>query len=193
MSTRPWLLADVEPRPAGAGREVTSKRPWLLVDVDGVLNRMVSNSVGKRRGLRRVRVNSPDSGWTYTMHIDPADGPALLALTDVFDLAWCTTWQHEANGRIGAAAGLPRLPVVTFDLEGSDGWSKVPGILRFVAGRPFVWLDDDVTPFEQMTLAEEHGDHRIIRTDPEQGLTPAHLEHAREWAEARALWARPGD
>lgn len=176
MSHSPHM--DAHPSP--------DQRPLLLIDIDGVLNREVSNSVGKKLGYRRARISDPISGWRYTMHLNPSDGAALLAMRDVFELAWCTTWRHAANGYIRTILRLPEpLPVVDVNYE-RDDMSKVPAILRFAGDRPFVWLDDDVWDRDHDLLAApDVPEHLVIRTHPVDGMTAEHLEQARAWAASR--------
>ncbi|MFZ1382776.1 MAG: HAD domain-containing protein [Scrofimicrobium sp.] len=154
-------------------------RPWLLIDIDGVLNPDWSNSQAKRHGVRVWHATS--GGRRYRVLLNPEHGKLLLGMTDVFRLAWCTTWQHDANGTIRERLGLPELPVVEFDFA-ADGSTKVPGIGRFTAGSPFCWLDDDVWPVDHNLLATLPSEHLLITVNPDIGLQPEHLAQARRWA-----------
>lgn len=156
------------------------RKPWLLIDIDGVLNPDWSNSQAKSRGVRVWHATS--GGSRFRMLLNPEHGKWLLAMTDVFRLAWCTTWQHEANGAIRQRLGLPELPVVEFDFASEDGPTKVPGIARFVGDAPFCWLDDDLYPIDHQLLADIPSPHKVIEVPPWTGLGADHLEQARRWA-----------
>lgn len=81
----------------------------LLIDVDGPLNPWAaSGRTNQKNGYTRYRIDG------YTVYLKRAHGQQLLALTDVFDLVWCTTWEHQANIEIGPRIGLPELPVIEF-------------------------------------------------------------------------------
>lgn len=156
-------------------------RPLLLIDVDGVLNPSMSNSEAKRRGFM-TRHAHDSHGWRYRLFLHNDHGRWLKAMTDQFELVWATTWEHTANVAIGPKIGLPELPVVEFDFV-QDQDSKVPGIVRFTQGRPFVWLDDDATDYDR-ELLEQNPKGLLIDIDHRVGLTPEHLEAARSWANA---------
>lgn len=158
----------------------SARPPWLLIDIDGVLALDVSNSVSRRTGLTRHSMMVHELGRRQTWHLKGSVVPQLKALAGTFDLAWCSWWTHHSEG-IGRAVLLGGFPHVTFD-ERADGYSKVPGVLRFTAGRPFVWLDDDVTEHEEYELAAVGTPHLLIRVDPSTGLMTEHLDRARDWA-----------
>lgn len=162
-------------------------KPLLLLDVDGVLNPTVSNSVARRRGMSRVRMRCAPDGWDHTFHVDPALGPPLRTMAQWFDLTWATTWQDSANDPwFRSVLHLHELPVVTFE-DLAQTKSKVPGVLRYAAGQPFVWLDDDLSEAEVAWLAAEHdAPHLVIEVEEHQGLTVEHLDRARVWAESLA-------
>lgn len=153
--------------------------PWLLIDIDGVLNPFWSNSETKQRGVRVWHAES--GGHRYRMLLQPEHGEWLLGMRDAFRLAWCTTWQHDANGPISDRLGLPHLPVVEFDFTESEG-SKVPGIERFTNGDPFCWIDDDVWGKDRRLLAGLTQPHRVVQVKPYVGLEQSHLKEARAWA-----------
>lgn len=155
-------------------------KPWLLIDIDGVLNPTLSNRQARRQGCARRHTLGPD-GHPYPFWFTPEHGRMLAGMTDVFELAWATTWQYSANLEYGPLIGLRELPVVTFDPD-TDGDSKVPGILRFVGDHPFVWLDDEVTEGQERLLDAAHDRHLLIRVDEHTGLQPEHLAVARAWA-----------
>lgn len=154
-------------------------KPWLLIDVDGVLNPVMSGAAAKRGGFVARHAYGP-AGWRYKVHLSPEHGRWLVAMADVCDLAWATTWEHTADREFGPVLRMPPLPVVTFDFARAPG-SKVPGILRFTAARPFIWIDDDVTDLDRDLLADSGTHHLVLEPDPHVGLTRAHLDQARAW------------
>ena len=155
-------------------------KPWLLIDIDGVLNPTWGNLGVEENGARVEHV--PTNSGTFRVVFPKGHAEMLLAMQDSFNLAWCTWWMDEANGSFRELAGLPELPVVRFDRR-RDGFSKVPGILRFVGDTPFVWLDDDVTIHEAEELRESHSSFMVVEVNPYSGLTQEHLNVAREWEE----------
>lgn len=140
-----------------------SPEPILFIDVDGVLNRLTPPSTG---------AVAPHSGCApFGLNLSQGHGPALLALTDRFELVWATMWMEQANEYIGPAIGLPELPWVDF-----SGWDAKAGALQEYAGdRPFVWLDD--APLqddcERLTVGQF-----LITVEPEEGLMHDHLIQA---------------
>ncbi|MFF8486176.1 HAD domain-containing protein [Streptomyces antibioticus] len=95
--------------------------------------------------------------------LDPALGPRLRALGA--ELVWATTWLDDANDLLSPWLGLPALPVVRWpdvddvddeddeddeadeDADGPGGaglhWKTRP-LVEWAAGRPFVWVDDEI-------------------------------------------------
>ncbi|MEV5942713.1 hypothetical protein [Streptomyces sp. NPDC051994] len=169
-------------------------RPLLLVDVDGPLNPWAANPNRRPDGYETHRLRP--EGWKdprrkpLRVWLKPAHGPALLALP--FDLVWCTTWAAEANDLIGPAIGLPDLPVV----EWPDGAQRLPGVaggpfwktehvVRWAAGRPFAWVDDDLGPADREYVAAHHdGPALLHHVDPRRGLLAADFDALTAWAEA---------
>ncbi|MEV7014135.1 hypothetical protein AB0N02_47150, partial [Streptosporangium sp. NPDC051022] len=64
-----------------------------------------------------------------------------------------------------------------------DVMFKTPHIADWVKGRPFVWLDDDLTARDEAFLTDHPGvgNFLIIHVDAEQGLTDDDLAEARSW------------
>ncbi|MFG2191030.1 hypothetical protein [Streptomyces sp. NPDC048639] len=171
-------------------------RPLLLLDVDGPLNpygarllrphgysthrfhpaawlaRQTPGSRRHRRGLR-VRLN-------------PGHGARLTALP--YELAWATTWMHQANAMIAPAIGLPReLPVIewpelfTRDPEGL--YWKTRHILTWAAGRPFAWVDDLITHRDTTHVATHHdAPALLLRINPRRGLREEDFAQLEGWA-----------
>ncbi|TDV51031.1 HAD domain-containing protein [Actinophytocola oryzae] len=172
-------------------------RGLLLLDVDGPLNPYAANKTRRPPGYTTYRRTA--TGWHtgrdarrfrgMRVWLNPCHGAQLLALAEEtgLTLVWATTWQHEANDRIGPAVGLPRLPVVEFPGLTTSGWDeewKWPAVADYAAGRPLAWLDDehDRTGAEEFTRRRAGAPTLLCHVDPRQGLGPAHLAQVRDWA-----------
>lgn len=106
-------------------------------------------------------------------------GPLLAALPCT--LVWATTWLQDANTEIAPRLGLPDLPVVTWPEpagaeEREDQWLglcwKTRTLVSWAAGRPFAWVDDEITDADRDWVPVHHGGPALLRTiDPGRGLT----------------------
>jgi hypothetical protein len=160
--------------------------PLILLDVDGVLNPIV------RPGLEWQRHKAAAGSGSFNVWLNPAHGPALLALAEQTgaELVWATTWEYDANRSIGPLIGLPELPVIEVtkgDVEPPGCCSKTPPVAEYVRNRPFVWFDDDLY-WEDARYFREHegvGEFRLVRVEPNYGLCDRHLEKAAEWLTGR--------
>lgn len=114
--------------------------------------------------------------------LDPALGPALLALG--CDLVWATTWGEDANTVLGPRLGLPPLPVPDLPEEPplpGVHWKTRP-LLSWAAGRPFVWLDDEITPADREYVEARHPAPALLhRVDPGRGLVKGDFEAVAAW------------
>jgi HAD domain in Swiss Army Knife RNA repair proteins len=180
----------------------------LLLDVDGPLNPYAAKPHARPPGYETFRL-TPSGEWHtgrearrrggVRVWLNPGHGALLrgLAAECGLELAWATTWLHEANTRIGPAIGLPELPVIEFpdaDLDDQHGWRgdgawKWPAVARFAAGRPLAWLDDEHGT-ERFRRARSAFDRAragaptlLCHVDPRQGLRPEHLAAVRTWAD----------
>ncbi|WP_405583555.1 HAD domain-containing protein [Streptomyces sp. NBC_01190] len=163
---------------------VSPPQPILFLDVDGPLI-----------PFGATREQCPDGYPTYSpqeaggnpllARVDPTLGPRLLALP--CDLVWATTWESEANECLAPLLGLPQLPVVTWP-EPSEKpepyglhW-KTRALLDWAAGRPFAWLDDEITDADR-TWAEVHHPSRTFlhRVDHRHGLSAADFGALEKW------------
>lgn len=174
---------------------MSDARPVLAVDVDGVLNAL---STGPR----------PPDGWRdatvkgFRIRHNPDHGRQLLAVAagTGAELAWCTTWEDDANEHIAPLVGLPRLPVVPmepgfaandvlaragfplrhkFSAHPSVGEVKAAAMAAWARDRPFCWLDDE--PDAAMRLTHHPVPHLVIRVDGRAGLGDHHLRKASGW------------
>src|SRR5262245_53635526 len=129
--------------------------PLLFLDVDGTLipydGSMPAEPADDWAG-RQGQAN-PNLG-----RINLALGPRLLALP--VELMWATGWMHEANEVISPLLGLPQLPVVDLEEPDASEWYqlnwKTEILVEVAAGRPFVWIDDEITGTDRGWVAENH-------------------------------------
>lgn len=167
----------------------TAERPYILVDVDGVLNAI---------SCQRVKSCDCHAGWVRTralgfpLLLNPAHGPALLNLAKETgsELAWGSTWENLANEHIGPVIGLPELPWARMPPQHWRHAHKADGFVPWVAGRPFIWFDDEPdAPGAAAALASQP--HLVITVDEVAGLTDEHIAAAQVWLRKRET-APPG-
>ncbi|MFJ9839447.1 HAD domain-containing protein [Kitasatospora sp. NPDC101155] len=162
-----------------------SDAPLLFLDVDGPLIPFGAPPPG---GYPTYPGPEP-SGNPLVTRVDPALGRRLLALPCA--LVWATTWLDDANDCLSPRLGLPQLPVVDWpvadDEDGGNGgngeplWKTRP-LLDWAAGRPFAWVDDEITPADRRWV-ETHSPAPTLlhRVDPQVGLTEADFTVLDAW------------
>ncbi|MBA4862492.1 hypothetical protein H1V43_14030 [Streptomyces sp. PSKA54] len=166
-------------------------KPFLFLDIDGPLNPYMAliGPVPEGYGIHLTR----PEGWTATpflpVLLHPGHGAELRNLSEAYDLVWATTWMDEANEWIGPHLGLPRLPYVAWrEVFGGaqDGtYWKTRDIVAYAAGRPFAWVDDEVTDADRDWVERHHpADALLLWIDPRTGLTQKHFTALASWAEA---------
>lgn len=146
------------------------ERPLLFMDVDGPL---LPFGDGPQR---RPAGTATDA---HLARLDPRLGPLLAALP--CELVWATTWEDEANIDLAPRLGLPRLPVVHWPEpsgahEREDQWFglhwKTRTLAAWADGRPFVWVDDEITDADRDWLSTHHPAPTLLhRVAPSRGLT----------------------
>ncbi|MEU7876214.1 HAD domain-containing protein [Dactylosporangium sp. NPDC049140] len=159
-------------------------KPLLFLDVDGPLIPLAHRGADPHPAAAAAAARH---GNPLLARVDPADGPRLLALG--CDLVWATTWAADANEVIGPLLGLPRLPVVAWSADDEvdpDGrhW-KTRDVVAWAAGRPFVWVDDEITAADRTFVARHHTAPALLhRVMGRAGLTAADFDAIRDWAAA---------
>jgi HAD domain in Swiss Army Knife RNA repair proteins len=152
--------------------------PLLFLDVDGTLLPFAPRT--------RVPTAAP-GGNPLLNRLDPADGARLRALG--CPLVWATTWGDQANQVLAPRLGLPELPVLDWSDDDHDPppgvhW-KTPALVRWAAGRPFAWLDDEIFDADRRWIAAHHPAPILAhRVDARSGLTPADFAAVHRWLTA---------
>ena len=185
MGQRVPASGGMHPRYGASVMPGRADRPLVFLDVDGTLIPLRARPVrveGSVSGTNAVAVSCP--GNPLLDRIDPDDGRRLLALG--CQLVWATTWMAEANEVISPRLGLPDLPTVVWpdvDENPQRGlhW-KTAFLTRWAAGRPFVWLDDEITDADRRWVAAHHPVRALLHhVDPHLALTAADLSAVRRW------------
>lgn len=94
----------------------------------------------------------------------------------------------EANEVVSPRLGLPDLPVVDWpddDEETGRGlhW-KTAFLTQWVAGGPFVWLDDEITDADRRFVMAHHPARALLhRVDPYTGLTEVDFAVVHRWVQ----------
>ncbi|WP_063127325.1 HAD domain-containing protein [Nocardia fusca] len=160
-------------------------KPLLFLDVDGPLipfGRVPVSASGPSFAPERHAEENP-----LAARIDPALGPLLSALP--CELIWATTWTDEANRSISPVLGLPTLAVLDWpdaQEDHIDEWFglhwKTRALVERAAGRPFIWIDDEIGDGDREWVTEQHPGRALLhRVDPRVGLRPHDLDTVTEW------------
>lgn len=147
--------------------------PLLFLDVDGTV--VPFGGVAPPPAGSFAADDDP-----YVIRCDPALGLRLTALP--CRLVWATAWMHDANDELAPLLGLPQLPVVVWpeqtavdDLDERAGlhW-KTRALVTWAAGRPFAWVDDELTDVDRAWVANRHPVPALLHhVDHARGLTDA--------------------
>lgn len=165
-------------------------KPLLLVDVDGPLNPYRGKPSRRPEGYLTHRLTPKNwIGKPLRLWLNPEHGPMLtkFAAANNMELAWATTWEHEANTLIGPRIGLTEnWPVIEFagDLRVLTLW-KFAAVRDYAVGRELVWFDDDFNSYKQAKenfLQARAGMRTCLHhVSPAVGLTQKDLDEVANW------------
>jgi hypothetical protein len=166
-------------------------KPLLLLDVDGPLNPFAAKPTQRPDGYETHRL-SP-AGWTakpLRVWLNPKHGPMLLAIADMVDLVWATTWRDDANRIIAPLIGLPELPVIQVKQPGfgpplAQIWKR-DAVEEYADGRAFAWFDDDFVQPGDIEWAEKRTEAGLptllVPINPTVGIVQADVDRVADWA-----------
>jgi hypothetical protein len=162
-----------------------ARRPLLFLDVDGPL---LPFGGDPQPGPRRA-VAVP-----HLARLSPDTGRRLAALPCT--LVWATTWQEDANTEIAPRIGLPHLPVVTWPEatqahKSEDRWLglcwKTRTLVDWAAGRPFAWVDDEITGADRAWVSRHHPGPALLHwVEASLGLTDHDFAALDAWLQETA-------
>ncbi|MFJ6391554.1 HAD domain-containing protein [Streptomyces sp. NPDC091972] len=134
---------------------------------------------------------SPEAGASADHPLLPRVNPALGARLTALGcaLVWATTWGEDADTVLAPWLGLPRLPCVEWpDPAGEDDeertglhWKTRP-LVAWAAGRPFVWVDDEITDADRAWVAAQHPERALLhRVEHQVGIGDGDFAVIEEW------------
>ena len=154
-------------------------KPILLVDVDGVISLFGFDSQ-----------SPPEGTWLNVeglLHLCSARAAEHLpALSEDFELVWCTGWEEKASEHLAPIIGLdPAPPYLSFDRNPGRGhahWKLAAIDDHAGPDRPLAWIDDALNEACHDWARERPGPTLLVTTDPAEGLVDSHARELRAWA-----------
>jgi len=161
------------------GNAPPEDRPILLVDVDGVISLFGFDSQSPPEG-RWLNVE----GLPHLCSARAAEH--LPALSEDFDLVWCTGWEEKAGEHLSPLLGLdPPPPYLSFDRNPGKGhahWKLAAIDDHAGPHRPLAWVDDALNEACHDWARDRPGPTLLVTTDPAEGLVERHARELRAWA-----------
>jgi len=167
-------------------------KPMFLADIDGVFNAFRAYD---KKGYRHAEVD----GFPLTYR--PEWIGWMNTLAEASDPIWATMWQDRAATAFAPATGIGTTieRYIDFDehrqsdcvgrIGNGVGHYKHPGVIATVGKRPFVWIDDDLTPRLHAwarTRTKSGIPTLLIQPDPAVGITGPHVATAHQFLRAAA-------
>lgn len=161
-----------------------TQRPIVFLDIDGTL-------LPLGPGDRSDAVDDPRA---WRANSNPLLGalhrvPSHVLLQLGAELVWATAWGQDANDVVAPILALGSLPVVDFDADddlavpGGLHW-KTASLVRYAAGGPFVWLDDEIRDVDRQWVEAAHpGPALLHKVSPTSGLTEDDLAVVKAWVQ----------
>ena len=134
---------------------------------------------------------STDEGRKFIFWTSPTLIRELCDLheSSTVEIAWLTTWQHQAQRHVSPALGLPEFPVAA-DSRGrfSDyHWKQQAAEEALQLGRPIIWIDDtEITGEAQAAYRKSSVPYLLVSPDSTLGLTRVHMAEVMEFLALQA-------
>lgn len=168
--------------------------PLLLVDVDGVLSLFRGWSPVAPHADKRA--DDCEQGIDGTFHsiegiphfLSSTAAAHLLALAELFELAWASGWEERADEHLPHLLGVPAgLPFLRFDrgaagIRASAAHWKLVAIDAYAGARALAWIDDALDDECRAWATARRAPTLLVQTDPRRGLTAAEADVLRSWA-----------
>jgi len=165
-------------------------RPLLFVDVDGVVS------------LFGFPPDRPPAGRFQLVdgiphYLSSAAGEHLRALSERFEMVWCSGWEEKASEHLPHALALGRsYPHLTFARHPGRAHAhwKLDEIAAHAGARPLAWIDDAHDDECRAWAAEREragSPTLLVTTVPALGLTAEHVETLTAWAEPLSRGGAP--